>query len=56
MTELYLEDGTPATMKDIMRWWRETYPPDVFVGGPLPRIYEAMGEILDGYQYDQVKP
>lgn len=55
MNDLFLEDGTPAGMRDIMRWWMATYPPDVFVGGPLPIIYREMKVILNGqYKYDQV--
>lgn len=49
---LYLKDGSKASMKEIMEWWRYYYPPDIFPGGPLREIYDAMGKLLNGeYRY-----
>lgn len=48
---LYLENGEKATLLDIIRWWNEKYPSNVFVGktreGKLvANIRENMNELI----------
>lgn len=39
MKELYLENGEKAGMWDVVDWWTEHYPKDVFPGlSPSTRI------------------
>ena len=34
MSELFLKDGTKAGLFDVIQWWIETYPSDIFVESP----------------------
>ena len=46
--ELYLEDGSKASLFDVCKWWRTTYPKDVFVKKPrlVVEVRRMMDELL----------
>lgn len=43
--ELYREDGEPASLFDMVRWFNANYPRDIFTDHPIADIRDKLNDI-----------